>query len=261
MKRFFILTGILLANLFCLSAQHIVQGTVTDRNGNPIPGAKVEIMGSPESVITELDGTFRLQTQYPAKKVKVYYAGMQTKVQAIEPDMVIMLSKTNWWNREPDGYGWLVGVQGVFPEKGLSHPSFGLMLGRVKKLGWYVKGVFSPGKSTDCDYVVYPENSDQTSYWTTGRDKRSFYAATAGIVVRLGCPVHLYAGAGYAHRQVAWELADGTYAKNTDYSYSGAALDYGLILKIGKLTLSGGTIMSLSGGCEFAGNVGIGICF
>ncbi len=58
-----------------LSAQNTVSGTVTDKKGNPIPGAKVEIKGGTESTITELDGTFTLETKIPAQKVKVYYCG------------------------------------------------------------------------------------------------------------------------------------------------------------------------------------------
>lgn len=261
MKKLSLLIFILLAATGYLSAQNVVSGTVTDRDGNPILGAKVEIVGSTESVITELDGTFRIETQHPARKVKVYYAGMQSKVQNIRPDMVIKLAKITWWNKQPEKASWLISAQAAFPESGASNPAFGLMLGRVKELGWYVKGVYSAGKSTDCDYIAYPEESDQVSYWTTGKDNRSFYAATAGIIARLHCPIHLYAGVGYANRKVAWELADGTYAKHIDYSYSGVALDYGLMLQIGKLTLSGGTIMSLADGCNFTGNVGIGVCF
>lgn len=261
MKKLLCILCLLLASVTYASAQNVVSGTVTDHNGNPIPGAKIEIVGSTESAITELDGTFRLEIQRPAKKVQVFYAGMQTKTQTIRPDMIIKLSETSWWNAKPEKYSWLINVQGAFPENGVKNPSFGLMLGRVKTLGWYVKGVYSPAQSTDGDYVDYPADSDLISYWTTGKDKRSFYAATAGILVRLQCPVHLYAGAGYANRKVAWQLADETYAKHTEYSYSGVALDYGLMLKIGKFSVNGGVLMSLADGCEFIGNVGIGVCF
>lgn len=261
MKKLLSILYLLLVSITYVSAQNVVNGIVTDHNGNPIPGAKVEIVGSTESVITELDGTFRLETQTAAKKVKVQYAGMQTKVQSIKPDMIIKLSTTNWWNSQPDKYRWLISVQGAFPENGIKNPAFGLMIGRVKNLGWYVKGVYSPSESTKDEYVSYPDDSDLISYWTTGKDKRSFYAATAGIMARLKCPIHLYAGAGYANRKVAWQLADGSYAKNEDFSYSGVAIDYGLMLKIGMFTISGGTIMSFADGCDFIGNVGIGVCF
>lgn len=261
MNKLSLILCMLLVSVMYASAQNVVNGTVLDFEGNPIPGAKVEIVGSTESVITELDGTFRLEIQNPAKKVQVIYAGMQTKMQTIKPDMIIKLSKTNWWNVKPEKYNWLINVQGVFPESGMKNPSWGLMVGRVKTIGWYVKGIYSSGQSTDGDYVSYPEGSDLISYWTTGKDKRSFYAATAGVLVRLGCPIYLYVGAGYANREVAWELADGTYAKNTEYSYSGLETDYGVMLKIGKFSVNGGVLMSLADGCEFTGNIGIGVCF
>ncbi len=261
MKKSAIVICLLWAGACFAQAQNVVSGTVTDRQGNPVPGAKVVIAGGTESVITELDGTFRLESQDPAKKVQVFYSGMQPKKQTVKPDMVIRLSRTNLWNRKPDKAGWLVGVQAAFPEPGVSNSSFGLMLGRVKNFGWYVKGVYSPAASTDIDYVAYPDDSDLISYWTTGQDKRSFYSVSAGLAARLHCPVHLYLGAGYADRKVAWQLADGTYARNTDYSYSGVALDYGLMLRLGKFTVNGGTIMCIADGFNFVGNVGVGVCF
>lgn len=254
----------LLASVVYVSAQNVIGGTVIDHDGNPIPGAKVVIVGSTESIITDLDGTFRLETKKAVKKVQVFYVGMQTKVQVVKSGMVVKLSKTNWWNSEPQKYSWFFNAQGAFPENSVKNPSFGLMLGQVKTFGWFIKGVYSSVKSTDGIYESYLEFGDiedRNNYWTTGKDKRSFYAATAGVLIRLHCPIHLYSGAGYANRKVAWELADGTYTKNTEYSYSSVVLDYGLMLRLGKLSLNGGVLMSLANGCKFTGNAGIGICF
>ena len=117
-----------------LSAQNTVSGTVTDKKGNPIPGAKVEIKGGTESTITELDGTFTLETKIPAQKVKVYYVGMQSKEQKVKPNMLIKMSDSNWWREKPDKYQWLIGAQTALPDCEDIKPSFGLMLGRVKRL-------------------------------------------------------------------------------------------------------------------------------
>jgi len=59
-----------------LSAQTTVEGKVVDRKGNPIPGAKVEVPKTKESVLTELDGTFSMTTQKIPRKVNVYYVGI-----------------------------------------------------------------------------------------------------------------------------------------------------------------------------------------
>ena len=51
-KRILLLSLFLVATTLALKAQNVVTGTVVDRDGNPIPGAKVEIIGSTESTIT-----------------------------------------------------------------------------------------------------------------------------------------------------------------------------------------------------------------
>lgn len=267
MKKLFLLTGLLMASLIA-SAQQVVSGTVTDKDGNPIPGAKVEIVGSTETCITELDGTYSIETTALAKKVRVQYAGMQTAVKKIKPDMVVELSNTNWWNAKPDKYRWLLSVQGAFPEAGMSNPSLGLMVGRVKNIGWYVKGVYSPRESARSEYWA-------SESWKTGEDNLSFIAASAGMFVRLGCPIHLYFGAGYAMQQMAYKLTDGSYIKyekgegleNTDdprceYSYESPTVDLGIMMRFGNFTLNAGTMLVGEGETpDFVGNFGIGYCF
>ena len=252
---------LMLTSFSYLAAQNVVSGTVTDNEGNPIPGVKVEIVGTTLSVLTELDGTFTIQTEQPAKKVRVVYSGMQSKVVKVTPDMVIKISKSTWWNRIPDKYSWIVSPQVVFPETGTSNPTFGLMVARVKELGFYAKFLFSPHQTTDIDYLITDYES-VIDIWTTGKDKRSYMAGTVGMMYRLKSAVHAYAGVGYVDRKVAWQLANESWLKdNTQYSYSGVVLDYGLLLRCGHFTINGGAMMGLSGGCNFAANVGIGFSF
>lgn len=261
MRKLFLLIGLLMTSLI-VSAQQTVSGTVIDNEGNPIPGAKVEIVGSTEMCITELDGTYRIETLVPAKKVKVQYAGMRTAVKKITPDMVVELSNTNWWNAKPDKYRWLLSLQGAFPEWGLFNPSLGLMVGRVKNIGWYVKGVYSPRKSTDGESSGYYA-------WTTGDENRSFGAITGGVIVRLGCPIYFYGGMGYANRQIAWELVDGSWieidGERNFYSYERCAIEAGTMIELGiNLTINIGTMMTakdLKSQMDCVGCVGVGYCF
>lgn len=263
MKKLFLLIGLCLAGTAWLSAQNIVSGTVTDKKGNPIPGVKVEILGGTESTITELDGTFRLETGSPARKVKVYYAGMQSKTQKVKPDMLIKMSETSWWNEKPDKYHWMLGVQAVFPEEASATPSWGLMLGRVKNWGWYVKGVYSKPQTT---MDVEPETF-VSEPWLTGEMKNSYCAAVGGVMYRLHCPIYAYLGAGYVDRKVTYELANGEYLKNELFSYSGAALDFGLMIRLKHIALNGGFLMSIvdkeknDGIRPFSVNAGISIYF
>lgn len=228
-------------------------GTVVDGDGNPLPGALVEEVGGVESVITELDGTFPLQSVSHSSRLRASYAGMQSKTKAAKSGVVFKLANNGWLNESPERYEWIATLQGAFPEGGLSHPSLGVMVGRVKDIGWYVKGVYRPVKSTDCDY--------ESGRWTTGKSKPSYWAATAGAIVRVKGPFHVYVGGGYVDRKVAWELADGTYAKNTELSYNGATLDYGLMFKMYNIVVTGGAMTNLSGDCHFVGCVGVGLSF
>lgn len=80
------------------TAQNVVNGTVTDKQGNPIPGARVATTKGTESALTELDGTFRLETQRPAKRIAVDYVGLRSKqVRTRNDDMTIVLSPSNWF--------------------------------------------------------------------------------------------------------------------------------------------------------------------
>lgn len=43
-------------------AQNSISGTVVDKDGRPLPGVKIEIPGSREMVLSDLDGTFTINT-------------------------------------------------------------------------------------------------------------------------------------------------------------------------------------------------------
>ena len=241
-----------------LSAQNVVTGTVTDRKGNPVPGAKVEVKDGTESTITNLDGTFTLETEEPVKKVKVYYVGLQPKEQKVKPDMLIRMSSTNWWRERPDKYRWFLSVQAAFPDCEDITPSFGLMVGGVKHIGWYVKGVYSKVPKTQGTIISSGGSND---YWYTGKIKQSYWNVTAGVIARLWCPIYVYAGAGYSDRKVAWETHTGTYMEYEPNSYYDLVIDFGLMLKIKKIFVNAGMMLNNYDLSDAAGCFGIGYCF
>lgn len=253
MNRLYSLICVLILSIACLSAQNVITGTVTDSEGNPVPGAKVTVVNGTESAITELDGTFRIETKFPAKEIMVYYVGMQTVKMAVKKDMTVKLTKTNWWNKIPDSYSWFVSLQGVFPESGMKKPAFGVMAGRVKNIGWYLKGVYNGNAATDGTY--------KEQYWTTGEYKKSYYAFTGGVIVRLNCALHAYGGVGYSDRSVGWQVANGEYLKHPEYDYSGFTIDYGLMLRLNRIVVNAGLVSCACDGLKFAGNIGVGVSF
>ena len=55
-----------------------VSGTVVDNNGEPIIGASVQVKGTANGVVTDLDGNFKMSV--PAKqKITVSYIGYVTQ--------------------------------------------------------------------------------------------------------------------------------------------------------------------------------------
>ena len=113
--------------------------------------------------------------------------------------------------------------------------SFGLTAGSVKKLGWYASlGSNFKFKSAnyECDYSGVINGTDM-EYSYSGEKSTSRFGATAGMVIRVYDPIYAYVGGGYGFRNVFWELENGSWAKCTDDSYQGIALDAGLMLHFG----------------------------
>ncbi len=258
MKKLFSIFALLLAGTTMLNAQNVVNGTVVDKDGNPIPGVKVEVVGGTESVLTELDGTFRLETAVPAKKVKVMYAGMQSKQQKIKPGMVVKMRNSSWWNNEPEEYEWFAGVQMYYPSIGdfKFDPSFGVTFGRLKNIGWYVKGVY---------------NKQDNDYWY---DK--YISVTAGFIGHLWSPIYYYVGAGYSYRD-EWGVREYyssyngyRYDKYYGTCYDDFALDLGFMVRFNRafvnlgLTLNDLPIQDPGAwldNCEPVFNFGVGVFF
>lgn len=125
------------------------------------------------------------------------------------------------------------------------HPSttsFGGMIGFTKTNGFYVRFVSDFGSaSTDheCDDSGKLTNVAGNPYYS-GNTTQSRMSITAGYLRRIWKPLYMYAGAGYGNVVSAWELKDGTWAKNIDHSTNGAAAELGGILRLGKFALSVG---------------------
>ena len=262
MKKTILFLCLMILGTTYLAAQRTVTGKVVDRDGNPIPGAKVSIVGTEESVITELDGTFNFESQYMLsnKKVKVEYVGMQSKEQCVTPDMVVKLVKLTLWNAKLEKRKWFVNAQIAFPESGGKNLAYGLMIGRVKKWGWYVKGLLNFSPSTVGYYNN--ESSSNNKIWITGNTKTSYLAITAGGVANLYNPIFAYAGIGYSKRRCMIELLDGSYIEeNCYFPYSGVIAEGGVMLKLGMLSINGGVLVDTYWTNNVTMNLGVGLFF
>ena len=118
--------------------------------------------------------------------------------------------------------------------------SFGLTVGSSMRVGWYasLSSNFMFGEARyECDGAgVIADLSEAYSY--TGEKRSSRMGVTAGMVFRLFDPLYAYVGGGYGVRNKYWQLDDGSWARCTDDSYRGVAMDAGLMLHFGGFGIS-----------------------
>lgn len=150
----------------------------------------------------------------------------------------------------------LASVQaGVFPQL-----SYGFMFGMVKKYGWYIKARsdFSfPSSSYNCTSNGEVEGGGHI--WTEGSSKKSRLVVTAGGMLRASRWCYPYIGAGYGSRGLYWKDYQGEWAKVTDKSCVGLAIDAGVALKFGKIAVTIGVNNTAFKYTET--EVGIGVMF
>ena len=151
--------------------------------------------------------------------------------------------------------GFVLAQAGIIPDL-----SYGLMLGLgAKNWGGYIQA----GSSFRRVSPTYDCRSDGTTdfglFWASGARKTSRISITAGGWFQCADWLKLYAGAGYGQRTVCWEDSERTWARVTDYSARGFALDYGVIFRFGHFGLSlGGETIAFR---QSALKVGAGFCF
>lgn len=148
----------------------------------------------------------------------------------------------------------------VMPVAGIgSTPSFGAMIGVVKKFGFYAKAKYNFKSLTtegECDDNGLMGGNQA---WFTGNTESSRLAVTGGLLIRLALPFYVYAGGGYGYKKLGWETTDGIFAENIDQSYTGAEAEVGCILRLKNFALSGG--VQSNSFKYFEATVGIGFMF
>ena len=218
-----------------------VTGIVIGKNKEPLPGAKVEIVGQPYSAFTDLDGRFNIKCERGAKKVLVSYPKARDVKKKIVPDMTVQIGRS--WRQVPERYQWFVGANigvgytfndidisdDIWYEEEFWSPTLSVMVGRVKAVGWYLKGFVNfPSKGTNCWIDEWDNNGDYYYDIASSGIKTRTSGAILGGMVRLGCPLHLYLGVGYAYSTLegAKELL------NLDYHHLGFCGDVGMLFRI-----------------------------
>lgn len=268
MRKLLALLMSVLVSVPAMLSQTTFTGVVVDKDGNPLPGVKLEIPGTPDRTVSDLDGTFTITMSDPnKKKLLATYAGMSPRKVKLKDGMKIKMKEYNWWTQKPDEWSWLAEAIFALPNKkdgdeSCFNPAYGLMLGRVKKFGYYVKGVTNTFGNPTASY------SESGGF--IKKQKTTYWSVTGGGIVRLGCPIHLYAGVGYAEYGYYLQNMSGEWFSYEHRNKKNLVVDFGFMLRIKKITLSLGSTISprTSYGpddeyhdVKAAGNFGIGYTF
>lgn len=138
--------------------------------------------------------------------------------------------------------------------------SFGLMVGVVKKWGWYLKAKYdfkSQETELECDGTGMVPSGDML--WMSGESVATRMAITTGAMYRMSKPLYLYIGTGFGYHKIAWETVEGQWAENTSDSASGIEADLGLVLRAKNFAFSAG--LQSNSFKYFEATVGVGIMF
>lgn len=137
--------------------------------------------------------------------------------------------------------------------------NMGASFGTLGSIGWYVKGITT---------LAMPKNAhfgcDENGYVDgllpaySGRVSRFKAFGVGGVTVRMGAPIYFNVGLGYGTRVYDWETADGGWVENLPGSYSGLAMDGGIMTKIDSVVLSVGATV-VSGNADLS--LGVGFVF
>ena len=239
MKKTLTIVLMLLTGLNMVVAQNELRGKVVDSDGKPIAGVKITDSKGENQTVSDMNGQFKFNTAEGIGRVKASYMGLADASAKAKSGMVIKMGSNSWWSKKPEKYQWLVGPQVVLTSDE-GHPSFGLMVGRVKNWGWYVRGNFN-GLISHCDDYSYDVLDN--AIFDGRKPITRHWSATAGVMRRLGCPIHLYIGAGYTERRVAWEAIDGQRYLYRPDSYIGPTGEAGLMVRFNNFFVNGSAML------------------
>lgn len=118
----------------------------------------------------------------------------------------------------------------------------GLMIGQVRQWGWFVKArsnYMFHGTEGTAKGDGFVEKFNCTPFYS-GEKASAELIIDGGAVVRMGCPLYAYLGAGFGMRQAYWQTTDEKWVKYADNSVIGASVDIGLMGCIKGFTISFG---------------------
>lgn len=91
MERKIVVLLMLVFSSLTLLGQTVVKGKVADENGDPVIGASIQIKGTGQGTITDIDGNFTLEVPLGNEILVISYVGMETQEAGVAPELNIIL--------------------------------------------------------------------------------------------------------------------------------------------------------------------------
>ncbi|MCQ2959735.1 MAG: hypothetical protein MJ198_06040 [Bacteroidales bacterium] len=126
--------------------------------------------------------------------------------------------------------------------------SLGVTYGQVRVFGWYANLTTDFGFKFSTDYKADAAGYIDGEYpFYTGNKKTSYFALSAGYVVRMeipsyNIPIYLLGGLGYGNRTVRYEMEDGSWAswKTSSSPRSGLRWEFMAMTSFDDIAVSAG---------------------
>lgn len=224
MKRILLMLFVAGASMTALAQNtRELKGTVIDKTGNPLSGAKIEATGGAETTTTDADGSFNLEVSRYLKSITATYPGLISKTLKLDAsnDLLIELKKKEhkckWFINAMTAHSLSLNRAYYIGEGGLM---FGQYIG--DKWGWFAKGLIGKAPA-DESYCIW----GSTTVGGIRHIKKSWYGYV-GFGFGTGCEYYYSWGSTYNSLTTPSYI----YYNNEDfYNTAGIAIDWGLIVR------------------------------
>ncbi|MBR6655546.1 MAG: carboxypeptidase regulatory-like domain-containing protein [Alistipes sp.] len=264
----------------------VIKGFVRDANDRALVGVLIQAIDEEAATVSTQGGTFELRVTPYCRRIKASHPGYADMEAEIDGSIILFRLKEDKKaekaeisaakkearekkkaERDPRKGRWFASFSLAMPTiKEPDNLAYGFMVGwgSNKVIGGYAKGVFGGDMEsikTSSDDIINSTDGcfGAMRYYDTPVRSR-YNALTAGVLLRMACPLHLYAGVGTSWRKVYYgDAISGDTYYISDMSAPKVAIDMGLMWKMKWFNVAVGSIYTPKIG--FAGNISVGVCF
>lgn len=192
----------------------VYKGAVIDKNGNLMPGVRVQATKGTEETVTDADGSFSLEAPITLKSVTATYPGMSKSKKSVKknPDEVVIEMDTHQQSQ------WFAGVVGGYSFEDYEVTSLGVMGGKKGFWGYYAKFVLD---------ITKPKGRDGDD-----TDSGKGFTFTMGGIKSITRNFYIYFGGGYNLGYDRKYNYDGNRSYRKWKNESGIAADFGFMYTV-----------------------------